>query len=33
MVFFDWSGELPHRLLVIDDQNRLPKNPSSWILQ
>lgn len=33
MVFFDWSAELPHKVQVIDDQHRLPKNQSSWKLQ
>lgn len=33
MVFFNWSDELPHKIQVIDDEHRLPKNQSSWQLQ
>lgn len=33
MVFFDWSADLPHKVQVIDDQHRLPKNQSSWKIQ
>lgn len=33
MIFFNWSDALPHRLQVIDDEHRLPKNMSSWTLQ
>lgn len=33
MVFFDWSANPPHKVQVIDDQHRLPKNQNSWKLQ
>lgn len=30
MVFWDWGPALPHRLLVIDDEGRLPRDDHSW---
>ena len=29
-VFWRWSAEPPHRVRVVDDDARLPKNDSSW---
>ncbi|GAL09133.1 hypothetical protein JCM19233_98 [Vibrio astriarenae] len=29
MVFFDWSRKPPHRVCVVDDENRLPSKPYS----
>jgi len=28
--FWRWSDDLPHRVRVIDDQNRLPRDDTSW---
>ncbi|GAB0117877.1 RES family NAD+ phosphorylase [Acidisoma sp. 7E03] len=30
MVFWRWGPELPHRVVVIDDEGRLPRNDRSW---
>jgi RES domain-containing protein len=30
VVFWRWSASLPHRLTVIDDEGRLPRDESSW---
>jgi RES domain-containing protein len=30
VVFWDWGRELPHQVRVIDDENRLPQDASSW---
>ncbi len=30
VVFWRWSDSLPHRLVVIDDEGRLPRDESSW---
>jgi RES domain-containing protein len=30
VVFWDWSDRPPHRVRVIDDQQRLPRDRSSW---
>ncbi len=30
VVFWHWSAALPHRLTVIDDQARLPRDDASW---
>lgn len=30
VVFWDWGRDLPHQVRVIDDENRLPQNASSW---
>ena len=30
VVFWRWSDALPYRLIVIDDEARLPKNDTSW---
>jgi RES domain-containing protein len=30
VVFWDWGPNPPHRMRVIDDDRRLPKDPSSW---
>lgn len=30
VVFWRWSDDPPHRVCVIDDENRLPRNPRSW---
>ena len=30
LVFWDWGAELPHRVRVIDSQNRLPRDRASW---
>lgn len=30
LVFWRWSGTLPSRLTVIDDERRLPATPASW---
>src|SRR5699024_2778299 len=30
LVFWDWQAEPPHQVRVIDDENRLPSNDSSW---
>ncbi len=29
-VFWTWSADPPHRVHVIDDEGRLPRNQSSW---
>jgi RES domain-containing protein len=29
-VFWDWSADPPHRVRVIDDDRRLPRNDRSW---
>jgi RES domain-containing protein len=31
LVFWDWSNDAPHKVIVIDDQARLPKDQSSWV--
>jgi len=30
MVFWHWTDLLPHRVRVVDDQRRLPRNDASW---
>lgn len=30
LVLWNWSGELPHKVDVIDPTGRLPKNQKSW---
>lgn len=30
IVFWAWSRNLPHRVRVIDDMGRLPRNDASW---
>ena len=30
VVFWDWSAEPPHRVRVIDDDHRLPRDARSW---
>lgn len=30
IVFWRWSDELPHKVLVIDDEARLPRDERSW---
>jgi RES domain-containing protein len=30
VVFWRWSDELPHKVLVIDDEARLPRDARSW---
>jgi len=30
VVFWRWSSESPHKVLVIDDEARLPRDGSSW---
>ena len=30
LVLWQWSDTLPHQVLLIDDDNRLPKNQDSW---
>ncbi len=30
LVLWNWSGDLPHRLIVIDDEHRLPRDDRSW---
>jgi RES domain-containing protein len=30
MVFWSWSEEPPHRVVVVDDAGRLPRNQDSW---
>ena len=30
LVLWSWSREAPHRLEVIDDEQRLPRDQSSW---
>jgi RES domain-containing protein len=30
VVFWDWAPDPPHQVRVIDDDQRLPKNASSW---
>jgi RES domain-containing protein len=30
IVFWHWGSDLPHRLTVIDDEHRLPRDQSSW---
>ncbi len=32
IVFWKWSSELPHKLTVIDEEARLPRNTRSWEL-
>ncbi len=32
VVFWKWSDKLPHRVRVIDDENRLPRDDRSWKL-
>jgi RES domain-containing protein len=31
VVFWRWSPELPHRVRVVDDAQRLPKDARSWL--
>lgn len=31
LVLWDWSDTPPHKVAVIDDQGRLPKDQSSWL--
>ncbi len=26
LILWDWSDQLPHQIILIDDNNRLPKN-------
>lgn len=30
VVFWHWSHDLPHRLAVVDDERRLPRDRRSW---
>jgi len=30
LVFWDWADASPHKVTVIDDEGRLPRDPSSW---
>jgi RES domain-containing protein len=30
VVFWDWGPNLPHQVRVIDDDQRLPRNATSW---
>ena len=30
LVFWSWSDKPPHKVTVIDDEGRLPKDDSSW---
>ncbi len=30
VIFWDWSDDLPHRVRVIDDERRLPRDDRSW---
>ena len=30
IIFWKWSNDLPHRLQVIDDEGRLPRDDRSW---
>ena len=30
VVFWDWASDPPHQVRVIDDDQRLPKDASSW---
>lgn len=30
VIFWNWSGQLPHQVRVIDDHRRLPRDRSSW---
>jgi RES domain-containing protein len=30
LVLWDWSGRLPHKVVVFDPSGRLPKNQLSW---
>ncbi|MFV2058598.1 MAG: RES family NAD+ phosphorylase [Thiohalomonadales bacterium] len=30
LIFWKWGGDLPHQVLLIDDDDRLPKNRDSW---
>lgn len=30
LVIWHWGDTLPHRVILIDDDNRLPKNQDSW---
>ena len=32
LVLWQWGDELPHRVTVIDDEHRLPRDDSSWRL-
>ncbi|MCB8877067.1 RES family NAD+ phosphorylase [Acidisoma silvae] len=32
LVFWQWAADLPHRVTVIDDDNRLPRDDRSWRL-
>jgi RES domain-containing protein len=30
VIFWRWSDALPHRVVVVDDEGRLPRNNRSW---
>ncbi len=30
IIFWKWGEVPPHQVKLIDDENRMPKNPSSW---
>jgi RES domain-containing protein len=30
VVFWRWSGSPPHKITVVDDQGRLPRDQQSW---
>ncbi|GBQ13462.1 hypothetical protein AA16663_1480 [Komagataeibacter rhaeticus DSM 16663] len=30
LIFWKWSGDLPSRVIVIDDEGRLPRTDMSW---
>lgn len=30
LIFWKWSNKLPHKIIVFDDEHRLPKNQLSW---
>jgi RES domain-containing protein len=30
LIFWRWAPDLPHKVCVIDDQGRLPRDDSSW---
>ncbi len=30
LILWEWSDVLPHQILLIDDDRRLPKNQASW---